>query len=81
MRVFLRPHEAAPPPEPLRTDDRAAVLVGTAGWLVLLVVGLAVPSVGSERWTGACVAGVVLGFVALAYLHRRDRAERRDRRG
>ena len=77
MRLFLRPSEAKPPPEPLRTDDRAAVLAGTLVWAVLLLVALLVPEArehGRGRWVGSCLAGLFLGGVALLYLHRRDRA-------
>ncbi|GAA4992419.1 DUF2530 domain-containing protein [Kineococcus glutinatus] len=84
MRLVLRPGEAEPPPEPLHTDDRRAVLVGTVVWLVLLVVVLAAPSVrpgGDGRAVGACVAGVLLGLLALGYLSRRDRRERPGERG
>ena len=76
MRLVLHPSEAKPAPPPLRTDDRRAVLVGLVVWAVLLVVALAVPEVrrtGEGRWLGSCVAGLALGLIALAYLHRRDR--------
>ena len=74
--LFLPPSKAKPPPPPLRTDDRRAVLVGLAVWAVLLVVALVVPEVrssGGGRWLGSCVAGLALGLVGLAFLHRRDR--------
>ncbi|PPK97348.1 hypothetical protein CLV92_104169 [Kineococcus xinjiangensis] len=76
MRLFLRPSEAKPPPEPLRTDDRAAVLVGMGIWTGLFVIGLLVPEArqsGQGRWLGSCIAGLLLGLVALHYLRRRDR--------
>jgi Protein of unknown function (DUF2530) len=80
--LFLPPSKAKPPPPPLRTDDRRAVLVGLGVWVVLLLVAVAVPEVrrtGEGRWLGSCVAGIVLGLVALGYLHRRDRRERSGR--
>ena len=66
----------------MRTDDRLAVLVGLAVWAVLLLVAVAVPEVrgtGQGRWLGSCVAGVVLGLLGLAFVHRRDHRDRRDR--
>lgn len=80
--VFLPPSKAKPPPPPLRTDDRGAVLVGLGVWAVLLVVALAVPEVrstGEGRWLGSCVAGLGLGLVGLAFLHHRDRRDRGTR--
>ncbi|NAZ84084.1 hypothetical protein GTR02_19950, partial [Kineococcus sp. R8] len=59
-----------------RTDDRRAAAIGLLVWTVLLAVALAVPQVrdtGQGRWLGSCVAGIVIGLVFLAYLHRRDR--------
>ena len=84
MPLFLPPSRAKPPPPPMRTDDRLAVLVGLAVWVVLLLVAVAVPEVrgtGQGRWLGSCVAGVVLGLLGLAFVHRRDHRDHRDRRG
>jgi len=77
--LFLPPSKAAPPPPPVVTDDRRAVLVGLAVWAVLLLVALLVPEVrgtGEGRWLGSCVAGLLLGLVGLAHVHRRDRRRR-----
>nr|WP_246314585.1 DUF2530 domain-containing protein [Kineococcus aurantiacus] len=77
--MFLPPSKAKPPPPPLKTDDRRAVLVGLGVWAVLLVVALAVPEVrstGEGRWLGSCVAGLALGLVGLAHVHRRGRRSR-----
>ncbi|MCI2239960.1 DUF2530 domain-containing protein [Paenibacillus sp. TRM 82003] len=82
MRLYLPPSKAKPAPPPLRTDDRRAVLVGLAVWGVLLVVALAVPEVrdtGEGRWLGSCVAGLALGLVGLAHVHRRERRAARRR--
>ncbi|NYD21429.1 DUF2530 domain-containing protein [Kineococcus aurantiacus] len=79
MPLFLPPSKAKPPPPPLKTDDRRAVLVGLGVWAVLLVVALAVPEVrstGEGRWLGSCVAGLALGLVGLAHVHRRGRRSR-----
>ena len=80
MPLYLPPSKAKPPPPPLRTDDRRAALVGLGVWIVLLVVAVAVPQVRDaehSRWLGTCVAGIGIGLVFLAYLHRRDRRARR----
>jgi hypothetical protein len=48
-------------------------LIGTAIWLVALVLSLAVPGLhhGSRHWwPWAALAGVLLGVVGAAYLHR-----------
>ena len=42
MKLFLKDSERRPDPEPLQTDDRKAVLVGLAAWLVAFVVLLVV---------------------------------------
>lgn len=79
MPLFLPPSKAKPPPPPMVTDDRRAVLVGLAVWFVLLLVALFVPEVratGQGRWLGSCVAGLLLGLVGLAFVHRRDRRRR-----
>jgi membrane protein DedA with SNARE-associated domain len=78
--LYLPPSRAKPPPPPARTDDRRAAVVGLAVWVVLLVVAVAVPRVRATaggHGLGACVAGVVIGLVFLAYLQRRDRRARR----
>ncbi|WP_432511238.1 DUF2530 domain-containing protein [Kineococcus sp. SYSU DK001] len=79
MPLFLPPSKAKPPPPPVRTDDRRPVLVGLVVWAVLLGVAIAVPEVrdtGEGRWLGSCVAGLALGLVGLAHLHRRGRRGR-----
>lgn len=63
--------------EPLRTNDRATVLVGCAVWTVLLVLGLlnrgTLEADGRGWWVWTCVAGLVLGLVGLAWLQVRHR--------
>lgn len=80
MPLYLPPEQRRPDPRPLRTDDRKAVLVGTAMWAVLLVVTLVVREdlTAADRawWPWSCVAGVVLGLVGLVYLQRRQVGER-----
>ncbi|NAZ88851.1 DUF2530 domain-containing protein [Kineococcus sp. T90] len=80
--MYLPPSKAKPPPPPLRTDDRRAVLVGLAAWAVLLVVAVLVPEVrrtGEGRWLGSCIAGLALGLIGLAHVHRRQRRAQRER--
>ncbi len=77
--LFLPPSKAKPPPPPMKTDDRRAVLVGLGVWALLLVVALVVPEVratGEGRWLGSCIAGLVLGLIGLAHVHRRERRSR-----
>lgn len=77
---YLPRHQRRPDPEPLRTDGRRSVLVGTALWVALLVVSLVVRddlvAAGRGWWTWTCVAGAVLGLVGLAYLHHRALSDR-----
>ncbi|GAB2692085.1 DUF2530 domain-containing protein [Thalassiella azotivora] len=76
MRILLHPAERRPDPEPLRTDDRKAVLVGIGVWLVLGAVALVrlddLRADGRGWWLWCCLAGVLLGLAGLAYLHRRE---------
>ncbi|NIZ92801.1 hypothetical protein [Kineococcus rubinsiae] len=79
MPLYLPPSKAKPPPAPLRTDDRRAAAVGLAAWTALLVLALTVPQVRDALpggRLGTCVAGIGIGLVFLAYLHRRDRRAR-----
>jgi hypothetical protein len=75
VRLYLRPEERRPDPEPLRTDDRRAVLVGIVCWLVLLVAALVTRNqlldAGRGWWIWTCAAGAGLGVLGLGYLHRR----------
>ncbi len=75
-RVDPPPEEppAGPPPlEPFHVDTQRVVLVGTAVWLVALVVILVVPTLhrgARSWWPWAAVAGLLLGLLGLAYLRR-----------
>ena len=80
MRLYLRPSQRRPDPEPLRTDDRKAVLVGTVVWLVTLAAAVVardelVPS-GRGWWIWTCAAGAILGLLGLGYLHHREVRQR-----
>ncbi|HEX5560065.1 MAG TPA: DUF2530 domain-containing protein [Nocardioidaceae bacterium] len=76
MRLLLRPEERRPDPEPLKTDDRKAIGIGTVVWAVLAVVALVFRSelerAGHDWWVWCAVAGFVLGLLGLGYLHRRE---------
>ncbi len=75
MRLYLRDSERRPDPEPVKTDDRTAVLVGLGLWIVALVVVTLVVGQGEALWT--CLAGIVLGAALLAYVEARALRRRR----
>jgi len=69
VRLWLSESERRPDPEPARADARKAVLVGTAAWLVALVVTLVLRAqledVGLGWLVWAALTGVVLGVIGL----------------
>ena len=67
--------ERRPDPPPLRTNDVRTVRIGAALWAVALVVFAALRE-WDAVWT--CVAGLLLGFVGIAYTKRRAAAIARD---
>ena len=76
MRLWLKDSERLADPEPVKTDDRKAVLVGLALWLVGLVVVLLLLApliaAGFGGWFWTCVAGLGVGILGLlATSHRR----------
>ena len=81
MPIYLRPEDRRPPPEPLVTDDRRAVVIGTALWALLAVLALLMrdrlAEAGDGWWLWSALCGFVLGFVGLWHLHRRARSGRR----
>ena len=82
MRLWLSESERRPDPAPARTDARKALLVGTAAWIVALVVsiGLRGPleAAGFGWFTTAAAIGVVLGLVGLVVVQLRRRRHRRN---
>ena len=70
MRLWLRDDERRPDPIPVKTDDRRAVVVGLALWVLALVVVLVVggPALGGGTWLWTIVVGLALGVVGLVYL-------------
>ena len=79
------PHVARrPDPEPLETDDRWVVVVGSALWLVAFVVLLVffrgdLRRHHTEWWLWSCWIGIALGGYGFRFVTRRQRAIARDR--
>ena len=77
MRLWLKDSERRPDPAPVATDDRKAVLVGIALWIVglaaVLIFLVPVTAAGDSWWLWACVAGLALGVVGLLYTHNKPR--------
>lgn len=63
---------ASPPElEPFHVDLPRVVSIGTAGWLVALVLTVAIPALHQDErdwWPWAALSGVLLGVVGLAYI-------------
>ncbi|MEO7745218.1 MAG: DUF2530 domain-containing protein [Actinomycetota bacterium] len=72
----MTPSSSPAPPrtvEPLGVDVPRVVLAGIVGWAIALAVTLLVPALHTGRrdwWPWACVAGVVIGALGLAYVRR-----------
>lgn len=75
LEVILRPDRRREDPPPVDVDMRRVLLVGLALWVAGLVVAVVLWRAGVITTTPvwSCVAGVALGFVALAWerTHRR----------
>ncbi|WP_403021207.1 DUF2530 domain-containing protein [Salinibacterium sp. GXW1014] len=75
MRLWLKPSERRPNPEPVETDDRKPLVVGLIAWVLGLIAVVAAPALfGVElpsMWLWSCIAGIVLGSLGLAYAQRR----------
>ena len=77
MRLYLRDSERRPDPEPVKTDDRKAVLTGLVLWVAGLLIALLVAAVRGDGvdtsivWL--CTAGIALGLAFLVYTERRRR--------
>jgi hypothetical protein len=70
-----QPRREVPPP--LEGNDLIITLVGTAAWLVALIVLLAIHDTlppSSRWWLWACLAGVGQGLFALVYVPRLKRS-------
>ena len=76
MRLWITEAERRPTPEPMRTDDRKAVLVGLAAWIValggLLLFLPALLSTDNGWWLWTVLVGLGIGLVLLVYVHVRQ---------
>ena len=71
MRLWLKDSERRPDPQPVRTDARKALVVGSVAWLVALLAALFVgaPSGQGLTWWFWCSAiGLALGVLGLAWV-------------
>jgi hypothetical protein len=73
VRLWLKDSERRPDPAPVKTDDRKAMLVGIALWLVALAALLVflpqLTAAGMAWWLWTCVAGLALGLIGILYTH------------
>ncbi len=63
-----------PDPEPLETNDVAAVTLGTSLWVIALVLLLALRVAGAwehDSWIWVCAAGIFLGLIGVRKVRRR----------
>lgn len=69
MRLTPSPDQRRPDPDPLPTNDSAAVLAGIAIWAALLVIALfrhsQLAATGQSWWLWVPVAGIALGLIGL----------------
>ena len=69
-----------PSPEPLEANDQVVAGIITGGWVIALIVLLAVRTdiPASDRWwIWTCVTGIGLGVFALLYIPRLMRSRER----
>ena len=74
-----QPARPSPPP-PLEANDQVVIWVGTAGWVVALVVLLIVRDSlppGQRWWIWTCVCGIAFGIFAAWYVPRLKRGRAR----
>ena len=84
MRIWLKDSERRPDPQPVKTDDRKAILVGFALWLGAAAVVFAfigpLTEQGNAWWLWTCFAGLGLGLLLLLYTQWKRRQDRRERK-
>ena len=77
MRLWLKDSERRPDPTPVKTDDRKAILVGMALWVVALIVMVmfagTLADTGRSWWLLTCAIALGLGLIGLIYTHRHHR--------
>ena len=75
MRLTPRPDQRRPDPDPLPTNDSAAVMVGMGIWAALLVIGLILHNQlaanGQGWWLWVPVVGFALGLIGLRLIPHR----------
>ena len=79
MRLWLKDSERLPDPEPVVTDDRKALLVGTVAWLLALA-GLVLfidplREASNGWWLWVAIAGIAIGLLGLVNVHLRHERE------
>ena len=80
MKLTRAPAERRSPPPPLEANDQVVIWVGTAGWVVALVVLLVIRDslpAGQRWWIWTCVCGVAFGLFASWYVPRLKRGRAR----
>jgi hypothetical protein len=74
FRWYIKDSERKPDPQPMQTNARLAILVGSSIWLIALVYLLAFkPAFAAEQpsATYTCIAGLGLGIYAFWHVGRR----------
>ena len=83
MRLWLKDSERLPDPEPVVTDDRKALLVGTAAWLLAIAAFVlfidSLRDAGNGWWIWVAIAGIAIGLLGLVNVHLRHERERAAR--
>ena len=82
MRLWLKDSERLPDPEPVRTDDRKALLAGIIAWVVALAALVLfiepLRDAGNGWWLWAAIAGIAIGLLGLVNVHLRHERERKN---
>lgn len=73
MRLWVKEAERRPEPEPMRTDDRRAILAGMTAWVAglggLLLLRPAVLAARDGWWLETVLIGLGIGVVLLVASH------------